>query len=47
MTIDELRRLLDDAIDRLAALDTSAAGTEVLLSLFGIRHALFHFQRTP
>ena len=46
MTIDELRRVLDDAIDRLAALDTGAAGAQVLLSLFGIRHALFHFQRT-
>ena len=31
---------------RLAALDTGAAGTQVLLSLFGIRHALVHFQRT-
>jgi hypothetical protein len=46
MTIDELRRVLDDATSRLAALDTGAAGTHVLLSLFGIRHALVHFQRT-
>jgi uncharacterized membrane protein YccC len=46
MTIDELRRELDDATSRLAALDTGAAGTQVLLSLFGIRHALVHFQRT-
>jgi hypothetical protein len=46
MTIDELRRVLDDAIDRLAAFETGAAGTEALLALFGIRHALVHFQRT-
>jgi len=46
MAIDELRRVLDDATDRLGALDTGAAGTEVLLSLFGIRDALVHFQRT-
>jgi uncharacterized membrane protein YccC len=46
MTINELRRVLDDAIDRLAAFETGAAGTEVLLALFGIRHALVHFQRT-
>jgi uncharacterized membrane protein YccC len=44
--IDELRQVLNDGIERLAKLDTGAAGTEVLLSLFGIRHALFHIQRT-
>jgi hypothetical protein len=44
--IDELRRVLDDAAARLSAPETGAAGTEVLLSLFGIRHALFHIQRT-
>jgi hypothetical protein len=46
MSIDELRGELNDGIERLAKLDTGAAGTEVLLSLFGIRHALFHFERT-
>jgi uncharacterized membrane protein YccC len=44
--IDELRRVLDDATARLSAPETGAAGTEILLSLFGIRHALFHIQRT-
>jgi uncharacterized membrane protein YccC len=44
--IDELRHVLNDGIERLAKLDTGAAGAQVLLSLFGIRHALFHIQRT-
>ena len=36
MTIDELRRVLDDATDRLAALDTGAAGARS--ASFAVRH---------
>jgi hypothetical protein len=44
-SVEELRGVLDTAVSRLSAMETGEAGTEVLLSLFGIRQALVHFQR--
>ncbi|EWY41935.1 fusaric acid resistance protein [Skermanella stibiiresistens SB22] len=44
-SVEELRGVLDAAVARLSAMETGDAGTEVLLSLFGIRQALVHFQR--
>ena len=42
---EDLRTTLDGTMARLSAMETGPAGTEVLLSLFGIRQALVHFQR--